>query len=83
MNVRTRRADKLFLSFNDNKKDVQRPYDHFAGGLAPRSLPCVRKQAILLLSYSEHILTFLSCQVNALLISYHVTVIQAVSFHLF
>ena len=33
-----------FLRFYDNKKDAQRPYDHFAGGIAPRSLLCVRKR---------------------------------------
>ena len=33
------------LSLCDGKKDVQRPYDHFRGGIAPRSLLCVRKQA--------------------------------------
>ena len=33
----------LFLFF-ENKNDAQRPYDHFGGGIAPRSLLCVRKQ---------------------------------------
>ena len=27
-----------------NKKDARRPYDHFGGGIAPRSLLCVRKR---------------------------------------
>ena len=31
------------LHFHENKKDAERPYDHFAGGIAPRSLLCVRK----------------------------------------
>ena len=30
--------------FHENKKDAERPYDHFAGGVAPRSLLCVRKR---------------------------------------
>ena len=34
------------MCFYDNKKDAQRPYDHFRGGIAPRSLLCVRKQMI-------------------------------------
>ena len=33
-----------FLLFFGNKKDAQRPYDHFGGGIAPRSLLCVRKR---------------------------------------
>ena len=33
-----------FLSRHENKKDAERPYDHFAGGIAPRSLLCVRKR---------------------------------------
>ena len=32
------------LHFHENKKDAERPYDHFAGGIAPRSLLCVRKR---------------------------------------
>ena len=53
MDLRTGRADKTSLRFYDNKKDAQRPYDHFAGGIAPRSLLCVRKQPILFLPYSD------------------------------
>ena len=34
----------VFLLFFGNKKDARRPYDHFGGGIAPRSLLCVRKQ---------------------------------------
>ena len=34
----------FFLWFYENKKDARRPYDHFGGGIAPRSLLCVRKQ---------------------------------------
>ena len=41
-----RTGGQAFLCFYDNKKDAQRPYDHFAGGIAPRSLLCVRKQTI-------------------------------------
>merc|ERR1712185_426291 len=33
-----------FLAYDINKKDAQRPYDPFAGGIAPRSLLCVRKR---------------------------------------
>ena len=35
-----------FLAYDINKKDAQCPYDPFAGGIAPRSLLCVRKQMI-------------------------------------
>ena len=34
------------LAYDINKKDAQRPYDPFAGGIAPRSLLCVRKRRI-------------------------------------
>ena len=34
----------VFCVFFGNKKDARRPYDHFGGGIAPRSLLCVRKQ---------------------------------------
>ena len=34
----------VFLLFSGNKKDARRPYDHFGGGIAPRSLLCVRKR---------------------------------------
>ena len=34
----------FFVCFFGNKKDARRPYDHFGGGIAPRSLLCVRKQ---------------------------------------
>ena len=57
MGVRNLWADKIFVRYEDNRKDAQRLYDHFAGGIAPRSLLCVRKQRISFLSYSEHILT--------------------------
>ena len=30
----------------EDEKDAGRPYDHFRGGIAPRSLLCVRKQRI-------------------------------------
>ena len=36
-----------FCDFDDflkTKKDARRPYDHFGGGIAPRSLLCVRKR---------------------------------------
>ena len=36
-------AKHVFLAYDINKKDAQRPYDPFAGGIAPRSLLCVRK----------------------------------------
>ena len=32
-----------FLAYDINKNDAQRPYDPFAGGIAPISLLCVRK----------------------------------------
>ena len=38
------------LAYDINKKDVQRPYDPFAGGIAPRSLLCVRKRRLLFLT---------------------------------
>ena len=34
----------FFVCFFVNKKDARRPYDHFGGGIAPRSLLCVRKR---------------------------------------
>ena len=34
----------IFDVFRKTKKDARRPYDHFGGGIAPRSLLCVRKQ---------------------------------------
>ena len=34
----------VFCVFFENKKDARRLYDHFGGGIAPRSLLCVRKQ---------------------------------------
>ena len=34
----------VFLLIFENKKDARRPYDHFGGGIAPRSLLCVRKR---------------------------------------
>ena len=34
----------VFCHFCENKKDARRPYDHFGGGVAPRSLLCVRKR---------------------------------------
>ena len=34
----------VFCVFFGSKKDARRPYDHFGGGIAPRSLLCVRKQ---------------------------------------
>ena len=48
-----RTGGQAFLCFYDNKKDAQRPYDHFAGGIAPRSLLCVRKQAFSFLPCSD------------------------------
>ena len=37
----------VFWLFFGNKKDARRPYDHFGGGIAPRSLLCVRKRKFL------------------------------------
>ena len=37
----------VFCVFFGNKKDARRPYDHFGGGIAPRSLLCVRKRRFL------------------------------------
>ena len=34
----------FFCVFFGNKKDARRPYDHFGGGIAPRSLLCARKR---------------------------------------
>ena len=34
----------FFWCFLETKKDARRPYDHFGGGIAPRSLLCVRKR---------------------------------------
>ena len=39
-----RTGGQAFLCLYDSKKDAQRLYDHFGGGIAPRSLLCVRKQ---------------------------------------
>ena len=44
-NAPWKKESKLcFLCFFGNKKDARRPYDHFGGGIAPRSLLCVRKR---------------------------------------
>ena len=42
----------FFVRFYEDKKDAQRPYDHFAEGIAPRSLLCVWKRTISFLQYS-------------------------------
>ena len=34
----------VFCEVYGNKKDARHPYDHFGGGIAPRSLLCVRKR---------------------------------------
>ena len=34
----------VFVLFFGTKKDARRPYDHFGGGIAPRSLLCTRKR---------------------------------------
>ena len=34
----------FFLCIFWKQKDARRPYDHFGGGIAPRSLLCVRKR---------------------------------------
>ena len=39
-------AKHVFQLMTSAKKDAQRPYDPFAGGIAPRSLLCVRKRRI-------------------------------------
>ena len=40
-----KRVQIVFLCvFFENKKDARRPYDNFGGGIAPRSLLCVRKR---------------------------------------
>ena len=39
------------------RKDAQRPYDHFAGGIAPRSLLIAREQRISLLPHLRYIWT--------------------------
>merc|ERR1711896_104841 len=39
-----KRPNCVFCVFFGNKKDARRPYDHFGGGIAPRSLLCVRKR---------------------------------------
>ena len=44
------RAKHVLLAYDINKKDAQRPYDPFAGGIAPRSLLCVRKRRFLFLT---------------------------------
>ena len=36
-------AKHVFLGYDINKKDAQRPDDESVGGIAPRSLLCVRK----------------------------------------
>ena len=42
----------FFVRFYEDKKDAQRPYDHFAEGIAPRSLLCVWKRTLWFLQYS-------------------------------
>ena len=39
-----------FLAYDINKKDAQCPYDPFAGGIASRSLLCVRTRRFLFLT---------------------------------
>ena len=44
-NAPWKKESKLcFWLFFANKKDARRPYDHFGGGIVPRSLLCVRKR---------------------------------------
>ena len=50
-------AKHVFLGYDTNKKDAQRPYDPFAGGIAPRSLLRVRKRRFLFLSMGNVIPT--------------------------
>ena len=46
MDVRSLQGKAFFVRFYEDKKDAQRPYDHFAEGIAPRSLLCVWKRMI-------------------------------------
>ena len=52
MDVCSLQGKAFFVRFYEDKKDAQRPYDHFAEGIAPRSLLCVWKQMISFLQYS-------------------------------
>ena len=54
----------FFCVFFGNKKDARRPYDHFGGGIAPRSLLCVRKQRFPFLK--EDIICSVICPRNLL-----------------
>ena len=45
-------GEAVFGDFAKTKKDVGRPYDHFRGGIAPRSLLCVGKRRIVFSSKS-------------------------------
>merc|ERR1712139_294588 len=46
--------------FFGNKKDARRPYDHFGGGIAPRSLLCVRKRRFPFLKKIHKFVRYLS-----------------------
>ena len=48
-NASWKKESKLcfFVYFVGNKKDARRPYDHFGGGIAPRSLLRAKKQRFL------------------------------------
>ena len=52
MDVRGLQGKAFVVRFYEDKKDAQRPYDHFAEGIAPRSLLCVWKRMISFLPYS-------------------------------
>ena len=52
MDVCNLQGKAFFVRFYEDKKDAQRPYDHFAEGIAPRSLLCVWKRRISFLQYS-------------------------------
>ena len=54
----------IFSVFLGNKKDARHPYDHFGGGIAPRSLLCVRKRRFPLLK--KDIIWFVLCPRNLL-----------------
>ena len=56
MDVCSLQGNAFFVRLYEDKKDAQRPYDHFAEGIAPRSLLCVWKRTILFLTYSAPVL---------------------------
>ena len=55
MDVRSLQGKAFLVRFYEDRKDAQRPYDHFAEGIAPRSLLSVWKRTISFFQHSASI----------------------------